>query len=78
MPTSLLNAADGFELAEGEFQDDEQQILAYVEATFVGRRWPNGRRMPLFDTAWWNVDSMMRAGPLRTNNAIEAPNSAFA
>ena len=28
--------------------------------------------MPLFDAAWRNVDSRMRAGPLRTNNAIEA------
>ena len=68
----------GFELAEGEFLDDEQELVAYCEATCVGRRGPNGRRRPLFDTTWWNVDNRMRAWPLRTNNAIEAFGDAFA
>ena len=68
----------GFELAEGEFLDDELEVVAYFEETYVGRRWPNGRRMPLFDTAWWNVDSRMHTGSLRTNNAIAAPDDAFA
>ena len=52
--------------------------MAYVEATCVGRRGPNGRRRPLFGTAWWNVDNRMHAGSLRANNAIEAFNNAFA
>ena len=74
----LEYVVEGFELVEGEFLDEEQELVAYFEATYVGRRGPNGRRRPLFDTEWWNVDSRMHTGALRTNNAIEAFHNAFA
>ena len=68
----------GFGLSEGEFLGDEQELVAYFESTYVGRWGPNGRRMPLFDTAWRNGDNLMKTGPLRANNAIEAFDNAFA
>ena len=65
----LEYVADGFEVSEGEFLGDEQDLAAYFESTYVGRRGPNGRRMPLFDTAWWNVDNRMRTGSIRTTHS---------
>ena len=63
----------GIELAGGEFLGEGQELVIYFESTYVGRRGPNGRRMPTFDTERRNVDSRMRAGPLRANNAMGAP-----
>ena len=63
---------------EREFVDDEQAPAAYFEATYVGRPGPNGRRRPLFEPAWWGVESRTHTGSLRANNAVGAFNNAFA
>ena len=71
-------SAHRFGHLEGEFADNARRLLASFEATYVGRRVSGGRRRPLFDTAWWEVESRMRAGSLRTNNDVEAPRNAIA
>ena len=70
--------APGFELAEGEFLGDEKELAAYLEATYLGRSGPNGRRRPLFGTEWRNADNRMHTFALRANSAIEASRNAFA
>ena len=41
-----------YEQIEEEFQEDEMVILAYIEATYIGRSGPVERRRPLFEREW--------------------------
>ena len=49
----LVEIVEEYELIEQGFGDDEQEFLAYFEATYIGRRIPAGRRRPLFEHHMW-------------------------
>ena len=74
----LEKVVEGFEQLQGEFHQGEQELVAYFEATYIGRVGPAGRRRPLFALELWDVESRMLTGSLRANNAIESFRNAFA
>ena len=63
---------------EREFIDGEQALVAYFEATYVGRPVPNGMRRQMYGPACWGVESRTHAWPHRANKAAGAFNNAFA
>ena len=62
----------------GEFQGDEMELLAYFEATYVGRRGPVERRRPPCERERWNAASRFPTGSLRANRAIASSHKEFA
>ena len=66
-----------FDQMQPSFADDEVDLLAYFENTYVGRPSPAGRRPPLFPIALWNVHDRMAHGYTRTNNAVEGMHNSF-
>ena len=56
----------------GGFLGDEQAMVAYFGAAYVGRPGPNGRRRPMFPPAWRGVAIRTRTGSIRANNASGA------
>ena len=71
-PPPLEQVTEGCEQIEPKFEDDEQAFVGYFEATYIGRRGPEGRRRPIFGRRIWNVDHRMTLGAHRTNNATES------
>ena len=66
------DAVEGFEMMGPLFENNEQDLLAYFERTYVGRRDGAGWRHPLFRIDLRNVRSRMGAVALRANNADES------
>ncbi|XP_018494321.1 uncharacterized protein LOC108863990 [Galendromus occidentalis] len=64
-------------LLRSDFVKDNNYMLTpfinYFESTWVGRE----RSKPRMKHEWWNVHSSVLEGIARTNNAVEAWNSAF-
>ena len=67
-----------YEHLSNAFAEADQGFIGYFEATYIDRRVAEGRRNPLFDQAIWNVESRIALASLRTNNAVESFNNAFA
>ena len=67
-----------FELLGNVPPEDERAIVAYFEATYIGRPVPNGRRMPPFGHAWRSIERRTRTVSPRKNNASGARNNTFA
>ena len=71
------DAAAGFETMGPLFGNNDQDLHAYFERRYVGRRVGAGRRPPLFIIDLRNVRNRMGAGALRKNNAAEAFRNGF-
>ena len=68
---------EGFDTIGPLFENDEQDLLGYLERTYVGRRAGAWRMPPLFRIDLRHVRNRTGAGALRTNNAVEAPRDGF-
>ncbi|CAF1294685.1 unnamed protein product [Didymodactylos carnosus] len=77
-PDSVI---DGFETLCARLDDTYQDILDYMEGTYIGRIRGAIRRQPLFNIDFWNMRNRVLNNTHKTNNNVEAwhrkMNSAF-
>ncbi|CAF1652774.1 unnamed protein product, partial [Didymodactylos carnosus] len=77
-PDSVI---DGFETLCARLDDTYQDILDYMEDTYIGRIRGAIRRQPLFNIDFWNIRNRVLNNTHKTNNNVEAwhqkMNSAF-
>ena len=54
-----------------------QEIFAYFEETFIGKKVWRRRAIPLFELKVWNIYDRVLANLPRTNNSVEGWHHAF-
>ena len=65
------NVINGFESLCSEFGDEYQQVLDYMEDTYIGRLRGRSRRAAMFPISFWNMAERVKNNMHRTNNHIE-------